>query len=173
MTSFLVRFARRQASWEGDLSLEEVQQAEFKARDGNPDLRPSVYIVADTESALTQVYAEHCATPPITPERTTIGIDTTECADRILNTEGSPRFATAREAHREYEIPDLAALLAFVDRLRDRVKARRTREVTRERVVAYARERVRAADVEWIAVAQLDKDWLKALRRFIPTPDDK
>ena len=170
-TRLTIRFAKRQASWEGDRPLEELQRLEFRNGDGTPDLQPSVYLIADEEHVFTQTYAEHCGTPPIKPEVTTIGIDTQGCADRLLNTDGSPRFAFARDAHREYEIEDLPSLLGFVGRLRERVKARQVRLVTRERVVAYARARVTAGDSEWVAVAQLaERDWLSALRRFIPKP---
>ena len=47
-------------------------------------------------SGFTQTYAEHSATPPIKPERSTIGIDTVGCADDVRTIDGSPRFAFVR-----------------------------------------------------------------------------
>lgn len=167
--TLLVRFARRQASWEGERSAEELQQLEFRKSDGSPDLHPSVYLIADQAPVVTQTYAEHSATPPIKPERSTIGIDTVGCADEVRTIDGSPRFAFVRAAHREFAIKDLPSLLAFVASLQERVRASRCRVVTREQVVAYARTRIAAQDPEWIAVAKLaENDWLKALRRLIP-----
>lgn len=165
----VIRFVRRLASWEDERPLEELQRLEFRNRDGTPDLKPSVYLVSDEEQVLTQIYAEHCATPPIGLDTRASCIDTQGCAARLLDTDGSPRFAFARDAHREYDIDDLASLIGFVGRLRERVKERQVRLVTKERTVAYARGRVTAGDPEWVAVAQLgERDWLSALRKFIP-----
>lgn len=167
----VIRFVRRLASWEDERPLEELQRLEFRNRDGSPDLKPSVYLVSDEEQVLTQVYAEHCATPPIGLDTRASCIDTQGCADRLLDTDGSARFTFARDAHREYDIEDPVSLLGFVGRLRERVRMRQVRTITKAQVLTYARARVAAGDPEWVAVAQLgEKDWLLALQKLILQP---
>jgi hypothetical protein len=114
LSAVLVRFARRLANWEQLLPVEQLQEREFRTRDGGPDLRPSVYEVSLSGEELVRAYAEHAA--GIDPPRTALGIDVTEPARerKVEPTPGSPSFTFIRERHREIELRDVGELHAFI-----------------------------------------------------------
>jgi len=159
----LVRFARRLANWEEELPVEELQKREFKARNGGPDLRPSVYELDPAQTHRVRAYAEHAV--GLDPPATALGLDLTEPQRPIDPTAGSPRFQFIRERHREIVLEDAGALHAFIREILVNLGERK-HQVTRQEVVAYVRERLQAADEEWtLAAGERDaKAWLVKLR---------
>jgi hypothetical protein len=159
----LVRFARRLANWEEPLSVDELQKREFKARDGGPDLFPSVYDVANRDETV-QACAEHSTM--FEPDRTTLGVDVTDAAKATRETEGNPAFAFIRTHHREVVLQDANHLRAFIAELLTDLPKRR-HLVGRAETRAYASARLQEADAEWQAAVNADhaKSWLKKLRK--------
>ena len=140
----LVRFARRLANWEEPLSVDELQKREFRARDGGPDLFPSVYEVASRDQTV-QACAEHSTM--FDPDRTTLGVDATDAANTTRKTEGNPAFAFIREHHREVVLQDVDELRVFISDLTANLSERR-HVVAKADVLAYAKTRLREADRE-------------------------
>ncbi len=157
-----VRFARRLANWEEPLSVDELQKREFKARDGGPDLCPSVYDVANRDETV-QACAEYST--KFDPDRTTLGVDVTDAAKATRKTEGNPAFAFIRDHHREVLSEDADDLRTFIGALMTNLPERR-HVVTRVDVFAYAKGRLQEEDGEWEAAVNADgaKSWLKKLR---------
>lgn len=157
----MIRFARRLANWEDPaLSVEELQAREFKARDGGPDLRPSVYAVDDVAGRLVQTYAEHAHR--LDPPPTALALDVaTVVPGTLVTTPGEAPFRFTREQHREVELRDHAQLLEFVRVARSVQR----HEVRKGDVVAFVRGRLAVADAEWVAVASKGdaKPWLRRL----------
>ena len=156
-----MRFAKRKAAWE-TADLGQIRDVEFKDKDGDYDLRPSVYEI--DEKQIVQAFAEHAATAPIDPPRSALGIDFSGVQFPLLRKPGGKRFALIREQHREVELDsqsDLEDMIATV--CRD-LSARR-RDVPKSAVYKYVGGQLEAADHEWIDIAEsVDaKDWLKRI----------
>jgi hypothetical protein len=157
----LVRFARRLANWEDpNLSVDLLQEREFKARDGGPDLRPSVYEIDVLEPRVVQTYAEHAH--KIDPPQSALALDVAVVVPgELAVTRGDTPFRFTQEQHREILLRDRAELLAFI-------KATTTvpqRTVAKREVHDYVRTRLDAADPEWKAVASEPnaKSWVRKL----------
>lgn len=158
----LLRFARRRTAWESP-SAEYVRDIEFRDREGNPDLRPSMYLVEPGD--IIRCYAEHAAAIPVDPPRSALVVFSEACADERVHEEpGSEKFAFIRGRHREVHVVDEAALTAFVACLLVGLKVEHA-EVAARDVVAYGQARVLARDGEWLAVvtAPDSKAWMKKL----------
>jgi len=157
----LIRFAKRLASWEDpSLSLDELQRLEFKARDGGPDLRPSVYEVDDFAVRAVQSYAEHAHA--FDPPRTALALDVDDAVlGNCQPTPGDTPFAFTREAHREIVLHDDADLLEFIGRVKSMVR----RYVSKTDVQLYVRGRLDSGDREWTTVASNPdaKGWVRKL----------
>jgi hypothetical protein len=158
----LVRFARRLANWEGALTAEELQKREFKARDGGPDLRASVYALNDEPAHLERAYAEHMASLDM---KTGLGVDLATPARPFLVNAGNPAFAFIRDRHREIPFRDGEELLIFLQAVIDSL-APRKREVAKQAASTYVRERLAEGDGEWCRVAEAPgaKSWVVALK---------
>lgn len=87
----LVRFARRLANWEEPLPIAELQKREFKAWNGGPDLRPSVYAL---EPAQPEIEIVRPQTEPAA------GIDPPNAAMSSSVSEGSSARATLEPSQR-------------------------------------------------------------------------
>lgn len=162
----LLRVAKRLASWEDDLPVSEIQKYEFRDRDtGGPDLRPSVYEIDDHTDDVCRTCAEHIAAVPLDPAREALGISSDAPGYPVVVNDGSPKFEFIKTHHREVELPDEAALTAFIARLKTRIVGAMTRTATKASIIAYARARVVARDPEWLAVVHEHgtKDWLRKL----------
>jgi len=156
----LIRFARRRANWEEVLPLEELQEREFKARDGGPDLRPSVYEVDDFDGRVVQTYAEHAYR--FDPDRTSLAIDAADgVTGELAATPGASPFCFTRKQHREIVLRDRAELLMLISTI---LVGRRS-EVRKEDVESYMRTRLSAGDEEWAVVTRTPdaKRWLRKL----------
>lgn len=160
MTRALIRFAKRRASWEEPRAVEELQQLEFKLRDGGPDLRPSAYLLDSVDEQLIRVYAEHAHR--IDPQREGLALDVMAAAEVLQSRLGDVPFQFARERHREVVLDDVGALHAFIEFV---VGESKRHSVTREQVVAYAQQRMEGRDEEWwlAAAAPGAKRWLRKL----------
>lgn len=134
-----VRFARRLANWEGELSLAELQEREFKAKDGGPDLAPSIYELNETE--LLRAYAEHST--QFDPPRESLALDVTGATESTRSMDGNPAFDFIRTRHREVVLPDRAALLRFIAGITATTTGRYV--ITKQAIVGYARDRLSAA----------------------------
>lgn len=133
---------------------------EFKARDGGPDLRPSVYDPASVEEEIVRAYAEHAHA--IDPPREALGIDVVGVGiGQVVPTDGKNPFEFARERHREILLEDRAALLGFIRGVASAPK----HKVARTTVVAYVKAKLEAKDPEWetIAAEGAPKRWLRDL----------
>lgn len=62
MALILLRIARRSATLE-ETDLQTILETEF-SHDGQPDLRLSVYEVADEDTEIVRTYAQHTASAP-------------------------------------------------------------------------------------------------------------
>lgn len=156
----LFRFVRRAAAWEEDRTVDQIIEIEFRTRDGNVDLRPSVYAV-EQDAELIQACAEH--TTICDPKRPTLALNCT--TDRPVEmTPGSLSFEFTRERHREILLKDRADLAGLVKTL----KGERTRHVrvTEAEVTSYVTARIEREDPEWIAAATADnaKKWVRRFR---------
>lgn len=149
MSRGLVRFARRLANWEDPaLSVDELQEREFKARDGGPDLRPSVYDLEQVESLLVQTYAEHAHR--FDPPRSALAIDVAEAVSGSLEaTRGDTPFRHTQRQHREVVLGDREELLSFIRKAR----AAPRHDVSRNDVRAYVRQKLAGGDDEWRSLA--------------------
>jgi hypothetical protein len=154
----LIRFARRKSNWEDDsLSVEELQQREFKAKNGGPDLTPSVYEIAEVHADLVRVYAEHAY--QLDPPKTALALDVKGAEPgQIRQTAGATPFRFTRDHHREVVLPDRAALIDFI---KAAMQAPR-HDVGKQEVYAYVRERLRQGDSEWTPAAKSSgaKRWI-------------
>lgn len=161
MSSALIRFARRRANWEDPkLPLEELQSREFKARDGGPDLRPSVYELDDVDTQLIQAYAEHAHR--IDPPPSALALDVASAAPgEVEASPGDAPFRFTRGRHREVVLGDLCELLRFVRAARSVPR----RDVEKKAVQSYVGTCLESADEEWTALSTSPqaKTWLKKL----------
>lgn len=161
MSGVVVRFAKRKAAWEAaDASV--IREVEFKNRDGQYDLRPSVYEVG--EEHLVQAFAEHAAAAPIDPPGSALGIDLTGAPFELKPEPGSDKFSFTRDRHREFALSSASELdLVIVHACRDLTSRRR--EIPRASVYKYVSERLEADDEEWTSLldSTAAKDWLRKL----------
>jgi len=67
----LLKSVRRRVSWESDV--DTLLKAEFRTRDGSPDLAVSVYEV--TAQQVLQTVVEHSAGAGLDPPRGGVGVD--------------------------------------------------------------------------------------------------
>lgn len=161
MNRALVRFARRRANWEDpNLTTAELQEREFKARNGGPDLRPSVYETDNFEQRLVQTYAEH--SHRIDPPRTALAFDVSAAVPgELLPTPGDSPFEYTRRQHREVVLRSHQELLSFIDATRTTPR----RGVSKREVEAYVQRQLANSDTEWTRVASQPnaKTWIRKL----------
>lgn len=160
MSRAIIRFARRLANWEENLPIDELQDREFKARNGGPDLRPSVYEVDDLGRQVVRTYAEHAHR--IDPPATALALDVVNAVPRTpATTPGETSFQFTRDQHREVLLRDRDELLAFI---RDAITAPR-QKVQKRAVYDYVRGQMNVGDEEWAAVANSPnaKPWVQKL----------
>lgn len=147
----LLRIVRRRTLWES-CDIQEVYEAEFRTKQGAPDLNLSVFEIEDLPATVVQAHAEHCASAGLDPPSR--GARNADVAglmhDPVVTCEGMSRFAFTRNAHREVQFANADALLEMVTRLVDQRDQRR-RDVVVGEIRAYVRDRLGAADPEWIA----------------------
>jgi hypothetical protein len=159
----LIRFAKRLANWEEPLSIEELQQREFKAKDGGPDLRPSVYELHPDHTEVVRAYAEHSTALDL---RTGLGVALSVTNRELLSTSGNPRFAFIRDRHREIKLNSVDELRALIRDLQSNLADRR-HLVSKEETIAYARQRIDEGDAEWREAVDAygAKAWLVKLQK--------
>ncbi len=151
----MLRFARRLANWEEELPAEELQVREFKARDGGPDLRPSVYEIERTEERV-QIYAEHAHR--IEPPRRALAIRLAVAERELKETPGDTPFELTRERHREIALQGTEELMSLIREADGAPK----QIIERSEVQEYVRGKLAASDTEWstVATAPEAKRWL-------------
>jgi hypothetical protein len=97
VSTSLIRFAKRLASWEPGISDDDLLNTEFRDRNsGGPDLRPSVYEICP-ENVL-RAFAEHSTTRE--PPGSTGGVDLGGTGRPVRVTPGATGFAFTMENHR-------------------------------------------------------------------------
>lgn len=148
MRQVLVRFSRRLAVWEPGRTVEEIQQSEFRRKDGAADLRPSVYEIE--EAGLVRAFAEHATV--FNPPSSNAGIDLAGLGHRPNPTPGRTGFTFTTAAHRELRLKSEGDLL---DLIRKAVASlgSRAHKVSRAEIVAYAKARLAEGDEEWQSAA--------------------
>ena len=151
----LVRIGKRRLAWE-ESEPAEIARIEFRDRDGNLDLRPSVYEVDAVDAGvphrgqIVRVHDEH-AVSVISPPRG--GDDLiVDGAFEVEEEYGETLFSFANERHRELRFPDEPALIAFVGVLMGSRSERRV-QLGRDELFAYIAARLDgdtglAADVD-------------------------
>lgn len=163
--SLLIRFSKRRTSWEStDASF--ICKSEFKDRNGNYDLRPSVYEIDDQE--IVRTYAEHIAAIPIDPERGN-GCSAVDfflgSSVKVEQTVGMKDFQLIFRQHRELVFSDKDEIETVISTIVDEIEARHWK-VSKSDVQNYARERLSAEDEEWIAVVEKNKTKKRWLRKL-------
>jgi len=141
----LVRFSKRLAIWEPGRTPEEIQQSEFRQKDGAVDLRPSVYEVEPNE--VVHAFAEHATV--FSPPSSNAGIDLAGLGREVKSTPGRTGFAFTTSAHREFLLKDKEDLLDLISETLANLDSRQ-RRVTRVEIVSYAKVRLAAMDPEWL-----------------------
>lgn len=161
MTRLLVRFAKRKAAWE-EANAAQIREVEFRDKDGEYDLRPSVYEI--DEEDLVRAFAEHAAAAPIDPPGSALSIDFLGVLCRIEPHPGNDRFAFTRDKHRELALSTPAELDAAIEFVCAELCSRK-RETSKSSVYQYVSARLEANDGEWrdLAESVAAKDWLKRL----------
>lgn len=161
MTRLVVRFAKRKAAWE-EANARQIREVEFRDKNGEYDLRPSVYEIEDAD--LVRAFAEHAAAAPIDPPGSALSIDFLGVRSRLDQQPGNDKFAFTRDRHRELALSTPAELDAAIELVCTDLSARK-RATSRSSVYQYVSGRLDANDSEWIDVAEsiAAKDWLKRL----------
>jgi len=145
--ALILRVAGRWSAWEGG-DPGEIVEYEFRAQQGGPDLRPSVYEIADETPEIVQVLAEHSAGS--NSLRKMRGIDLTGAFQRDpAPAPGELPFAFTRDAHRELILESQDELVEIVRRVLPALEVR-TRAAEKRDIKAYVASRVAAADPEWL-----------------------
>lgn len=130
--------------------------------DNAPDLRPSVYVVADDSEAL-RAYCEHVASF-ISPPRGGNGFDVGGLDGIVVHEDpGRTMFDFANKQHRELLFDDEAALRRFLRTLIVEL-SERTVQFTKAQVHEYVR--THASDPEWkvaLDTAPKASKWKKAV----------
>jgi hypothetical protein len=144
VTAVLIRFSKRLAIWEPGRTPDEIQQSEFRKKDGTVDLRPSVYEIQLRD--IVQAFAEHASV--YTPPASTAGIDVAGLGYRAESTAGHPGFAFIRAAHRELPLRNADDLFDLIRKIVASLTSRK-HPVTRAEIVTYAAARLAAKDEEW------------------------
>ncbi len=161
MRQVVVRFAKRKAAWEtGDAT--HIREVEFKDKDGEYDLRPSVYEVDRGE--VVRTFAEHAAAAPIDPPGSALGIDLRDLRFPLEPELGNDKFAFTRDRHREMALSSRAELDELIAHACKDLAVRKV-EITKTSVYEYVSERLEALDKEWLDVLGSvgAKGWLKKL----------
>jgi hypothetical protein len=144
VSQVLVRFCRRLASWEAGRTPEEIQQSEFRKRDGTIDLRPSAYQIEASEMA--RAFAEHATA--FNPPSSNAGIDLDGLGKQTEATPGRTGFAFTTAVHREILLEGRDELLGLIKTVAATIDSRRY-PVSRADIIAYASTRLAAKDEEW------------------------
>ena len=147
MHTILLRLVKRRTSWEPEIDLDETMETEFH-RNGQIDLRLSVYEVEPRHEAILRVHAEHAATflqdPPHGGNNLDLrGVET-------LKTTGASRFKFTREFHRELVFQDEAELREFISGMCGSLKCRIYR-IEKKQIREYITSRFKDGDPEWLA----------------------
>jgi hypothetical protein len=156
----LVRFSRRLASWEPGRTPEEIQQSEFRQKDGAVDLRPSVYEIE--AAGMVRAFAEHATA--FNPPSSNAGIDLDGLGKQTEATPGRTEFTFTTAAHREILLKSRDELFELIKTVAATLDSR-LHAVSRDDIIAYARARLGAKDQEWqrtIARAEL-RCWVRKL----------
>jgi hypothetical protein len=161
VTPVVVRFAKRKAAWE-TADATNIRDVEFKNRDGDYDLRPSVYEVE--EGQLVQAFAEHAGAAPIEPPRSTLSINLRGSRFALERTPGKDRFAFTRQQHREISLSTMEELDELIHFACQDLVARSS-EISKASVCKYVSEQLATQDKEWIDLLDSPdaKEWLKKL----------
>jgi hypothetical protein len=171
VTSRLLRFSRRRASWEED-DPEKVAQIEFRNRDGALDLRPSVYEAWPEEGreGVVRTFAEHGATFLRDPPRSREIIDVRSAHSSPEEaTPGATLFSYANARHREIPLGSTRDLHAFVATLLSQLHQRSLQPVTPDEMLGHMSTRLAAADPEWEAALAPEgaaDRWMKHIARY-------
>ena len=161
MTRVIVRFAKRKAAWEG-ADATQIREVEFRDKNGEYDLRPSVYDIDQVD--LVRAFAEHAAAAPIDPPGSALSIDFLGVESPLSQQPGNDKFAFTRDRHRELTLSTRAELDAAIEFVCSNL-SERTRDTSKASVYAYVSERLEANDSEWVDLADsiAAKDWLRRL----------
>lgn len=165
MTCAVVRFARRKASWELP-DAASIRDVEFKTREGEVDLRPSVYDIDDSD--LTKAFAEHAAAAPIDPPGSALGVDLAGLEMTLDPTAGNDRFAFTRAHHREIKLESVEQLDTLIDLARVE-REKRSRPVLKANVYKYVTECLQAGDPERsdLAGSAAARHWLRGVLKKV------
>jgi hypothetical protein len=157
----IIRFARRKAAWEST-DAAEIRKVEFTNKNGELDLRPSVYDVDASE--VIRTFAEHAAAAPIDPPGSALGVDMSGIRLELNNEPGNKRFAFTRERHREIVVETEAAIEQLISSVLATL-ASRLHSIPKAEVYAYVASRFQVADDEWVELSESTaaKEWLRTL----------
>jgi hypothetical protein len=133
---------KRKAAWEAT-DAREIREVEFKTKDGQYDLRPSVYEIEEEE--LVQAFAEHAAAAPIDPPGSALGIDFFGVRSKVESALGNDKFSFIRAQHREIALSSASELDEVIELARRELSSRR-RDIPKASVYTYVSERLAAND---------------------------
>jgi hypothetical protein len=161
------RGTRRSASFEeSDLHL--ILETEF-SYEGRPDLRLSVYEVADEQAEIVRTYVQHTASVPTlgAPFRRRHHLNVSGLEPRTaVAAEVAGPFRQLRGSHREIHFADAAELRRFVGKLKDQF-AQRGRLVTKQDGERYVRQQLLDGNPEWESIRGNSADWAKYFDKLV------
>lgn len=167
MALILLRIARRSASFE-EVDSQTILETEF-SHEGRPDLRLSVYEVADEHAEIVRTYVQHTASAPTLglPFRRRHHLNVSSLAPRpaVAAEEAGP-FRQLRESHREIHFADAAELRCFVGKLKDQF-AQRGRLVTKQDGERYVRQQLLDGNPEWESIKGKSADWARYFDKLV------
>ena len=150
---------RRLTAWEGQDSIADIVEGEFSTREGDVDLRPSVYAVTAEEhdtDTVTRVCTEHRANAgnPAPKKRSgVVDLGGIECPDQPDPQSGAP-FSFCAARHRTMKFADAEAFVAALGAF---LQAGRPVSTTgRGEMKAYAHRKLTAQDQEWLSFIETE-----------------
>jgi len=147
--TILLRIGRRRTSWES-ADVVTIVETEFRRRDGEIDLRPSVYEVADELPTIVRTHAEHCAAAGMHPPRdgcrhVNLAID----GQMVRESPGNDYFEHTNSCHRELVFESEGAMCTFLSEIVKDASTRRRRTHGSD-IRSYAKECLAQEDPEWV-----------------------
>ena len=162
----LLRVGCRKTIFE-NIGAEDVVTIEFTKKNGDPDLRPSVYEIDSGQ--IVQTHAEHQAGCKLSPTPLA-HMDLQHHTLELDDTDGNEAFQFTKLVHRELVFQNRDQLVEFVKAIVSEGASRRL-DTNKDELATLVYGQKLAEDEEWVAFFEqcderLKKEWLKLIRRL-------